>query len=49
MNTQEELQGQWIGPDQCNNGGKHNLVEANMREDGVDYPILKCTMCGWWG
>jgi hypothetical protein len=27
----------------------HELVDGTMPENGVKYPIKKCTKCGWWG
>jgi hypothetical protein len=49
INSQAELQSIWIGPNQCIPGKEHDLIETTMREDGVDYPILKCKNCSWWG
>ena len=35
-------------PSKCDSCGG-NLVKDVMREEGVEYPILKCTACHWWG
>lgn len=36
-------------PQSCYGGLQHILKNSTMREDGVDFPIVHCERCGWWG
>lgn len=40
----------YTSPEVCLDGtNSHEWVEDVMPEEGVDYPIIKCTKCGYWG